>query len=81
MIKLPKSPLNVSEYKLCLVFRWMTLKGLVTLLVFVPQSRRRGAGGGLVWEAVCEGILMEVTSSADAEPFRNPVSLEQAPGQ
>ncbi|CAG4957295.1 unnamed protein product [Parnassius apollo] len=38
-----------------------------------------GGGGGARWVARCSALLAELSASADAEPFRQPVSPLQAP--
>ncbi|CAG9789744.1 unnamed protein product [Diatraea saccharalis] len=39
----------------------------------------RGGGGGGGWEEWCARVLRELMASADAEPFKRPVSLDMAP--
>ncbi|CAB3245434.1 unnamed protein product [Arctia plantaginis] len=48
------------------------------------HTKSRGRGGrsareSEAWRAACTGVLSELMGSADAEPFRAPVSPDQAP--
>ncbi|KAJ8703846.1 hypothetical protein PYW07_013140 [Mythimna separata] len=44
-----------------------------------PKSRRSGSRSQHSWRAACGNVLTELSASADAEPFRQPVSPDQAP--